>query len=338
MVDVAIIDSGIDMRNTDLCNMVSKGFSLDFTNSNIVYQNEYNDLNGHGTYCASIIRRFCPEVRFTIIKILDQNKLGCSKCLIEALDYLYHNPVDIVNMSLSTQDEQFGKELWEICGKMKRSGMILVSSLANHAEISYPAVCEGVIGVRGSQFLKEKEYIYHSDETIQCLGSSIPVLVEGLNGIYTFFGGNSKAAANISGIIAAQLQKSGTTDNFEESFKENAQDTEKKGQTLPINCIINNKITISEELCDESDFKQLKMIMQEVLKIPVEKRKLLFERSILHPEFNIDRENFGKLMMAIEKEWKISLKKEEINLLSIRDITTTYDLLKRTEINEDFKK
>lgn len=80
------------------------------------------------------------------------------------------------------------------------------------------------------------------------------------------------------------------------------------------------------------------MIMQEVLKIPVEKRKLLFERSILHPEFNIDRENFGKLMMAIEKEWKISLKKEEINLLSIRDITTIYDLLKRTEINEDFKK
>lgn len=156
MVDVAIIDSGIDMRNTDLCNMVSKGFSLDFTNSNIVYQNEYNDLNGHGTYCASIIRRFCPEVRFTIIKILDQNKLGCSKCLIEALDYLYHNPVDIVNMSLSTQDEQFGKELWEICGKMKRSGMILVSSLANHAEISYPAVCEGVIGVRGSQFLDSK--------------------------------------------------------------------------------------------------------------------------------------------------------------------------------------
>ena len=42
--------------------------------------------------------------------------------------------------------------------------------------------------------------------------------------------------------------------------------------------------------------------------------------------------------MAIEKEWKISLKKEEINLLSIRDITTIYDLLKRTEINEDFKK
>ena len=69
MVDVAIIDSGIDMRNTDLCNMVSKGFSLDFTNSNIVYQNEYNDLNGHGTYCASIIRRFCPEVRFTILFI-----------------------------------------------------------------------------------------------------------------------------------------------------------------------------------------------------------------------------------------------------------------------------
>ena len=77
---------------------------------------------------------------------------------------------------------------------------------------------------------------------------------------------------------------------------------------------------------------------KKVFKIPVEKRKLLFERSILHPEFNIDRENFGKLMMAIEKEWKISLKKEEINLLSIRDITTIYDLLKRTEINEDFKK
>lgn len=177
MIDVAIIDSGIHMTDTDICSMVSKGFSIDYSDGNTVYQNEYNDLNGHGTYCASIIRRFCPDVKLTIIKILDQCKMGRSECLIEALHYLYHNPVDVISMSLSTQDNQYEKELGIICKKIEESGMIMVSSLANHAEISYPAVYEGVIGVKGALFLEEKEYIYHPDRVIQCQGSSIPVKV-----------------------------------------------------------------------------------------------------------------------------------------------------------------
>ncbi|MCB6950238.1 S8 family serine peptidase [bacterium] len=338
MIDVAIIDSGIHMTDTDICSMVSKGFSIDYSDGNTVYQNEYNDLNGHGTYCASIIRRFCPDVKLTIIKILDQCKMGRSECLIEALHYLYHNPVDVISMSLSTQDNQYEKELGIICKKIEESGMIMVSSLANHAEISYPAVYEGVIGVKGALFLEEKEYIYHPDRVIQCQGSSIPVLVEGVDGTYTFFGGNSKAAANISGIIASLLQKFGMTDDFGALFKEYSCHTKKNEQTITISSIINSNVTISGELCEEKDFKKLITIMQNVLEIPMRKSQLIFECSILHPELNIDKKNFGKLIKEIEREWKIHFRKEEVNLLSIRDITTIYSLLKRTEKYESNQK
>lgn len=159
-----------------------------------------------------------------------------------------------------------------------------------------------------------------------------------MDGTYTFFGGNSKAAANISGIIASLLQKFGMTDDFGALFKEYSCHTKKNEQTLTISSIINSNVTISGELCEEKDFKKLITIMQNVLEIPMRKSQLIFECSILHPELNIDKKNFGKLIKEIEREWKIHFRKEEVNLLSIRDITTIYSLLKRTEKYESNQK
>ena len=111
MVNIAIIDSGINVKDMSICKNISKGFSINYNGGYNSYQKDYNDLNGHGTYCASVIKRFCPKVKLTIIKILDHQKMGRSECLIEALEYLYKNPVDIISMSLSTQYKQYEKKL-----------------------------------------------------------------------------------------------------------------------------------------------------------------------------------------------------------------------------------
>lgn len=338
MVNIAIIDSGINVKDMSICKNISKGFSINYNGGYNSYQKDYNDLNGHGTYCASVIKRFCPKVKLTIIKILDHQKMGRSECLIEALEYLYKNPVDIISMSLSTQDEQYEKKIWEICKKIKRSGMITVASLANRANVSYPAMCEGVIGVKGALYLAEKEYMYHPSRTIQCQGSSMPVLVDALDGTYTFFGGNSKATANISGIIASLLEKVETIEEFEKVFKEHSCYKKKREQRFDISSIINSSVVISETMKNEKDFRKLFDLMTNIFEISKDKSGLLLEHSLLYPELNIEKNNLGKIIREIEKEWKIHFKKEEVTLWSIRNIATIYTLLKRTEKYENKEK
>lgn len=338
MIDVAIIDSGINMLDTELCSAVTKGFNIKYVHGKIVYTENYNDLNGHGTYCAMIIKRLCPDVKLTIIKILDENKMGQSECLLEALNYLYYNPVNIINMSLAIQDVHSKHKLCSVCNKLRKRGTILVSSLANHREYSYPAIFDDVIGVKGSLCLKEREYIYHSNRAIQCQSSSIPILVERMDGTYTFFGGNSKAAANVSGIIADMIQKYGFEKDYEKNFENYACRKIYDEQKFNIDSLINKKVFISDGLRSIDDFEKLGCIMQSVLEIPKEKRTLLFECSVLNPKLNIDKNNLGKLVKEIEREWNIKFRKDKINLFSIIDIVAIYRLIKRSVCDENNKK
>lgn len=339
-IKVAIIDSGINTRNPKIYDSVIRGLSIyhDYDNNNLVYHAEHSDLNGHGTYCAEIIERFCPKVKLTIIKVLNKQKEGNSKCLIEALNYLIKNPVDIVNMSLATHNKKCENELRLVCDNLRKSGTIVISSLSNHFCSSYPAEFKSVIGVKGEIYLKEKEYIYNPNKTIQCHASGLPVLVEGLDGRYTFFGGNSKAAANLTGILSKLLseQKDKKVIEPEKLLMSYCKDPNiDLGYYDNIEEIVYKDIDIKDKLLKERDFNRLLRLVEECLKIPREKSKLLLKYSLLNPIFSIHKDNFGKLIKAIEQEWKIQFDKGHVTLLCFESVESLYRLLKRTLNNED---
>lgn len=335
-IKIAIIDSGINTDNDRLCSLIDKGLYIQYEKENFIYHSDYADLNGHGTYCAEIIENLCQNVRFVIIKILNQNKQGNSKCLIEALNYLYNYHVNIINLSLATQNELYKNELQSICNKLKESGTIIVSSLANHQSISYPAVFKDVIGVKGELFLREKEYIYRPNKTIQCQGSGVPVLVEGLEGTYTFFGGNSKAAANITGILADILTyKNKQFENLNDILIAYSIQNYSYNRNIDIDTITNREINISKELINERLFKKLIEIVQYYLKIPDNKKHFIFKYSLLNSYFNIDKNNYGKLVRGMEKEWGINFKKGSVTLFSVESVEALYKLLKKALNDED---
>ncbi len=102
-VVIAIIDSGIDTTNSDIM-------------GNVIYQYDYvnddddaTDDNGHGTAVASIIAAANDGVGLTgaaydaelmILKVLDENGVGSSDDISEAIYYAVDNGADIISMSL----------------------------------------------------------------------------------------------------------------------------------------------------------------------------------------------------------------------------------------------
>lgn len=129
---IAIVDSGIDL--TVHKNII--GF-VDFTKNNKEISNDIYDSNGHGTKCVSVISKVNPSVEFFVVKILnDQNRCD-SKSLLEALKYLLDVDVNIINMSLATNDLTYYKEYSEICNQLYSQGKIIIAALSNNRKKVY---------------------------------------------------------------------------------------------------------------------------------------------------------------------------------------------------------
>jgi subtilisin family serine protease len=102
-VDIAIIDTGIDLTHPDL-NVVK---NVSFVTSN----KTGNDDNGHGTHCAGIaaardntvgVVGVAPGARLWAVKVLDRNGSGTMSNVIKGVDYVTANAafIEAANMSL----------------------------------------------------------------------------------------------------------------------------------------------------------------------------------------------------------------------------------------------
>lgn len=200
MLKVAIIDSGIDwdiLKNNEVID--SKSFL--YKNKKIEINDNVIDESYHGTFCYQVINEEHIPIEYIIIKILNKKNEGHSLGLIQALRYLYKKKIDIINLSLATVSDKYLLELNHICEKLKEKGVIIISSLSNSMKLSYPARLASVIGVVGNILKHSNEYWYSPNKKIQIVSDCMPVLVKNKNGLYTFFGGNSKASAKFTNIL-----------------------------------------------------------------------------------------------------------------------------------------
>ena len=203
-IKIALIDSGIDSRFQE---QVASGVCILYDeNKNSVYlSDDYTDENGHGTYCAQIITSHCKHIEFIIIKILDQNNIGYSRALVEGLKYIIPFSVDIVNMSLAVLCDEYKKEIEVLCSRIRDNGAIINVSVLNHASTSFPASLDSTLGIRGAFNVDPYKIWYNAKNEIQCVSNLTPVLVSNIDCKKTFFGGNSKATALVSGLLAKAM-------------------------------------------------------------------------------------------------------------------------------------
>lgn len=105
-VDIAIIDTGIDLTHTDLNVYKNKSF--------VQATRTGNDDNGHGSHVAGIaaakdnangVVGMAPGARLWAVKVLDRNGSGALSTVIKGIDYVTQNAgqIDVANMSLGCE-------------------------------------------------------------------------------------------------------------------------------------------------------------------------------------------------------------------------------------------
>lgn len=197
-MEVVILDTGINSTHPYLEKTILGGCSV------IGKKEDYADDNGHGTLCASVIKKESPKTKMWVIKVLDQNNETTIEKLKKALALVEKIPIRLIHLSLSILEEMDDSEIHRMIQRLYESGKIVVCSLENGRSRSCPAVYPEVLGVRGSVLESEYSFWYEEKRAIQCVADSNSYLHAYLQGSYRLFGkNNSFAAAKITGILAS---------------------------------------------------------------------------------------------------------------------------------------
>lgn len=280
-------------------------------------KNDFKDYNGHGSMCLSTIKKIVPNFEYYVVKIFGQ-ELRCSTFqLMEALSYLLNNDAQIINLSLSTTGLEYKKDIQNLCRQLSRQGKIVIASCDNRNSISIPAECRYVIGVRGSLIGSIEKYYFNRWKKIQCLADSTPILVRGLENQYSFFGGNSKAAACITGMILKLWMLHETENDYQiiKRFLQNSDMNIKKmyNNNLKICSVQNVKSNLTEQ-----DLEKLYEVVADILDLESKEKKILINTPLIDKGLNC--ENALQLLHRIEKDFKLKLCYEDISLSDVNSI------------------
>ncbi len=134
-VDVAIIDTGIDLDHPDL-NVVA--------NKNLINASQTgDDDNGHGSHVAGTVAALdndigvvgvAPGARLWAVKVLDAQGSGAMSTIIAGIDYVTTNAaqIDVANMSLGC--ECTSAALNEAIKRSVQAGVVYVVAAGNSAK------------------------------------------------------------------------------------------------------------------------------------------------------------------------------------------------------------
>ena len=207
-VKAVLMDTGVDKNHEYLKDNIIGGMSFSCDDEYITADDNYEDENGHGTSCASVIKREFKDVEIFAVKVLDEKGRTNIQILEEALKYFLDKNFRLINLSLSVIENEEVEDLYGICGKLKEKGKIIVCSLANGFEKSYPASFDNVIGVKGFILEDENSFWYSKDKDIQCIMDNNPYMNCKPGNSYALFGKcNSQAAGKLTGKIARMLSE-----------------------------------------------------------------------------------------------------------------------------------
>lgn len=155
---IAIVDSGINLQHPLLAEYQFSGVGITAHDDHITITDDFTDKIGHGTAITSIIKKLIPDSEIFMVKIFDSELTVSDKMFMFALSYIADNVnCDILHMSLGMKMCNDLPELKAVCEKLKKKGVILVSSFDNEGSLSYPATLPNVIGVDQSVACK-KDY------------------------------------------------------------------------------------------------------------------------------------------------------------------------------------
>jgi subtilisin len=207
-VKVAVVDSGLDAGHPAV-GPVQGGVvvSLDERGEVQVVERDHEDLFGHGTACAGIIRTIAPDCELYSVRVLGSRLSGKGQVFAAGLRWAIENGMHVVNLSLGTGKRDHFAELHDLADEAYFRQTMLVSAVNNVPVPSYPSQYSSVFSVAAHDRTDPFHYDYNPSPPVEFGAPGIDIEVAWTRGSTIRATGNSFAAAHISGMVALVLSR-----------------------------------------------------------------------------------------------------------------------------------
>lgn len=206
-IRVAIVDSGVDAAHRDVGH-VEGYLAIDEGPEGLVLDTEpHEDLFGHGTACAGIIRSFAPECELYSVRVLGRALLGRGAVFVAGLKWAIEHEMHVVNLSLATSKKEFFGVLHELADQAYFKNLMLVTSANNMPVRSFPAMFSSVFSVASHDVSDPYRFYYNPQPPVEFGAHGVDVRVAWTDGGWINSTGNSFATPHISGIVTKILGK-----------------------------------------------------------------------------------------------------------------------------------
>lgn len=208
-VDVAVVDSGIEATHPEVGGVATAvGFSWDRERRRVVRVDDADDdLFGHGTACAGVIRRAAPGCRLHSVRVLGEQLLGKGEVFAAGLRHAVAGGARVVNLSLSTSKADFAGVFHEIADDAAFAGIVLVCAVGNYPGPSYPSQFASVVSVAANDGTDAMDLDCNPGPPVEFGAPGIDVRVPWRGGTSVVTTGNSFAAPHVTGLVARLLSK-----------------------------------------------------------------------------------------------------------------------------------
>lgn len=207
---VALVDSGVEVSHPAVAGPFGPGVSLAWDpDEETVTQDlaPHDDLFGHGTACAGIIRRPAPDCEICSVRVLGSRLTGKGEVFAAGLRWALDSGARVVNLSLSTAKADFYGLFHEIADEAHHAGVVLVCAMNNVPSPTYPSQYASVISVAASGPGDDVALVCNPRPPADFGAPGLDVEVAWVGGATMVMTGNSFAAAHVSGLVAQLLSK-----------------------------------------------------------------------------------------------------------------------------------
>lgn len=209
-VHVAVVDSGVQSDHP-LVGGVTSAVALNYDptapDGVRVDEGPHDDVFGHGTACAGIVRQLAPDCYLHSVRVLGDRLTGKGPVFAAGLRWAIDAGIQVVNMSLSTAKDDYHGLFHDLADEAYFAGVVLVCAINNIPVASYPSEFAAVFSVAAHDRHDPEGFDYNPHPPVEFGAPGIDVEVAWAGGATITATGNSFAAPHITGLVARILGK-----------------------------------------------------------------------------------------------------------------------------------
>ena len=209
-IDVAVVDSGVDHEHPDALGPVWPGIALSWDpDEQVVVAEEgaHDDLYGHGTACAAIIRKAAPNSRIASVRVLGSRLSGKGEVFAAGLRWAIDNGARVVNLSLSTGKSEMFSLFHEVADEAAHAGVVLVAAMNNVFAPTFPSQFSSVISVAACDGTDPFRLLANPNPPADFGAPGLDLELAWMDKGRIVATGNSFAAPHVTGLVARLLSK-----------------------------------------------------------------------------------------------------------------------------------